>query len=72
MGDDRFDAIEREPCADAVGIVTLVQCGELKDILGGQALVEMFKGSPIVRLPRCEVQRDAAVFIQGRGVNLGG
>ncbi len=70
-GDDRLDAFVGQAFPDAVGIVTSAPDGVLQHMLGGQAFVEAFKLPSIVGLARGQMEGDAAVFIDRRGVDLG-
>jgi len=69
--DDSFHAVAGQALADAVGVITPVQRRGLQHVVFGQALIERFKLTPIVGVARRQVQRHAAVLIDGGGVDLG-
>lgn len=70
--DDRFDAVGGEALADAVGVVASIERGELQNVVRVEAFVEGFKLPPVVGLAWSQVERDGAVFVEGRRVDLGG
>jgi len=69
---DRLDPIHGEPLTDPVGIVAFVEGGGFQDVVRIQTLIEAFEIAAVVGLARSQVQRHAAVLINGRGVNFGG
>ncbi len=69
---DGFNPVGSQALADAVGIVTFVERGELKDVLRVEAFIEGLKLPAIVRLACGQVERDRAVFVERGGVDFGG
>ena len=69
---DWLDAIYGETLTDPVGIVAFVEGGGFQDVVAIKALIEAFKLSAVVGLARGQMQRHAAIFIDGRGVDFGG
>jgi hypothetical protein len=69
---DGLDAVQGETSADPVCIVAFVEGGGLDHVLGIETVVQVFKIATVVGLVRGEVQRHAAVLINGRGVDFGG
>jgi len=69
---DGLDAVQGETSADPVCIVAFVEGGGLDHVLGIETVVQVFKIATVVGLARGEVQRHAAVLINGRGVDFGG
>jgi hypothetical protein len=69
--DDGFHAIAGQTLANAIGVIALVQRGGLQHVVDWQALIERLKLAAVVGLAFGQVERHAAVFIDGGGVDLG-
>ena len=69
-GNDRLNAVQGEPRADALGIVTFVQGGKLQDVVRVEAFGERCKLLPVVGLASRQVERDRTVFVEGGRVDF--
>lgn len=69
--DHRLDPIQGQARANAIGIVAAVEHGGFEDVFFGQAFGERFELPAVVGLARAQVERDGAVFVEGRRVDLG-
>jgi hypothetical protein len=70
--DDRFDSVQGQALANALGVVALVESGELRDVVRVEAFVKSFKLPAIVGLAGAQVEGERTVFVEGRRVDFGG
>ena len=70
-GDDRLDAVGGQARADAIGVATFVERGELDHVVGAEAFAERLKLPAVVGVAGAQVEGGRAILVERGRMELG-